>query len=67
MYFLAGAIRSHSFQQFTLLVVSLMFAGGIFSPLAEGIGFLGVAERLAAYAYVTWQAVLAIQLIYLCS
>jgi hypothetical protein len=44
-----------------------MFAGGIFSPLAEGIGFLGVAERLAAYAYVTWQAVLAIQLIYLCS
>ena len=65
MYFLAGAIRSHSFQQFTLLVVSLMFAGGIFSPLAEG--FLGVAERLAAYAYVTWQAVLAIQLIYLCS
>ena len=67
MYFLAGAIPSHSFQQFTILMVSLMFAGGICSPLAEGIGILGVAERLAAYAYVVWQAVLALLLIYLCS
>lgn len=40
MYLLAWAISSHSFQQFTVLVVSLMFAGGICAPLAEGIGIL---------------------------
>lgn len=63
MYLLAWAISSHSFQQFTVLVVSLMFAGGICAPLAEGIGILGIAERTAAYAYVIWQAVLSILLI----
>lgn len=35
MYFLAGAIRSHSFQQLTILMVSLMFAGGIFLLLPK--------------------------------
>lgn len=67
MYLLAWAIPSHSFQQFTVLVVSLMFAGGICAPLAEGIGVLGVAERTAAYAYVIWQAALSILLIRICS
>lgn len=63
MYLLSWAIPSHSFQQFTVLVVSLMFAGGVCAPLAEGIGILGIAERTAAYAYVIWQAVLSILLI----
>ena len=63
MYLLSWAISSHSFQQFTVLVVSLMFAGGVCAPLAEGIGILGIAERTAAYAYVIWQAVLSILLI----
>ena len=63
MYLLAWAISSHSFQQFTVLVVSLMFAGGVGAPLAQGIGILGIAERTAAYAYVIWQAVLSILLI----
>ena len=69
MYLLAWAIPSHSFQQFTVLVVSLMFAGGICAPLAEGRsnGVLGIAERTAAYAYVIWQAVLSIFLIRICS
>ena len=62
MYLMAWAIPSHSFQQFTVLVVSLMFAGGICAPLAESIGVLGIAERTAAYAYVIWQAVLSILL-----
>ena len=62
MYLIAWAIPSHSFQQFTVLVVSLMFAGGICAPLAASIGCLGIAERTAAYAYVIWQAVLSILL-----
>jgi hypothetical protein len=59
MYFLSSAIQSKNFQQYTYLTVSLMFAGGMCAPLAEQIGVLGIAERVAAYAYVLWQAVLA--------
>jgi len=62
MYFLSSAIQSKTFQQYSYLTVSLMFAGGVCAPLAEQIGMLGFAERVAAYAYVLWQAVLALVL-----